>query len=167
MFCRTSYTSAAYAPNPSVFVRLASSRNGGYATISSLHKYSSYVSPYATSYITTESVYRDSPKKEEHIYSNPETSSKISYYASSQLINNTIKVSKGTFSCTLIRTFASRLLLNLKFVANKQLRIMYACTWEWLNVFDENSVSASMVKYGRTENIPMTASLALEIYEAR
>ncbi|KAK7575936.1 hypothetical protein V9T40_012222 [Parthenolecanium corni] len=88
---QTSYTSAAYAPNPSVFVRLASSRNGGYATISSLHKYSSYVSPYATSYITTESVYRDSPKKEEHIYSNPETSSKISYYASSQLINNTIK----------------------------------------------------------------------------
>ncbi|XP_065220866.1 tyrosine-protein kinase Dnt-like [Planococcus citri] len=90
---QTSYTSAAYAPNPSVFVRLASTKNGSYATISSLHKYSSYVSPYATSYIAPESVYRDSPhsQREEHIYSNPETSSKISYYASFQLINNPVK----------------------------------------------------------------------------
>lgn len=88
---QTSYTSAAYAPNPSVFVRLASNKNGNYATISSLHKYSAYVSPYATSYITPESIYRENLQKDEHIYSNPETSSKISYYASFQLINNTIK----------------------------------------------------------------------------
>ncbi|XKL60975.1 hypothetical protein PGB90_008032 [Kerria lacca] len=88
---QTSYTSAAYAPNPSVFVRLAASKNGGYATISSLHKYSSYVSPYATSYITPETVYQNSSRKDEHIYSNPETSSKISYYASFQLVNNTLK----------------------------------------------------------------------------
>ena len=84
----TSYTSGAYAGNPNVFIRMDSICSGSYATIASLHKTpleSNPPSPYATSYVTS----TGNGKTSHHIYCKPTSthgSSRVSYYASSQLL---------------------------------------------------------------------------------
>ncbi|XP_046674030.1 tyrosine-protein kinase Dnt-like isoform X1 [Homalodisca vitripennis] len=80
----TSYTSGAYAGNPNVFIRLNSGLSGSYATIASCHKppLTPTPSPYATSYVTTDG-------STHHVYCKPAStraSSRVSYYASSPLI---------------------------------------------------------------------------------